>query len=182
MKLMPLQISQSSMISNQAKSKNSYVNNNLAPLKADTVSFRGNTVYLKTNLSDINNNKFPDDLHLNLDQVYETFEKQQSYHRFEKFPFTLGELLAKRMNYLGLTENGFCGSISSGSDGRNINVMELDNTKKIEKSYEVNWTKEFEELQEFFEGGKNRLFGASDSMEEIKKGLPEILKKQHWIK
>ncbi len=168
----------------------SFQSNNLSPLKTDTISFMGKKAQFKGNLDQINDNEFPDDLYLNLDEVYKTFEQQKSYHRWEEFPFMLADLLAKRTDYLGLTD-GAIGSSHSSSPTPSygfprteyISVFESGEKdgKKLDKSYEFNWTREFHELEEFFKG-KPGVPGTENSMEEIKKGLPQILKKQGWVK
>lgn len=171
------------------------INNNLSPLKADKVSFTGTHASFDGTLEHINKNEFPDDLYLNMDEVFAKFEKQRSYHRWEKFPFMLADLLAKRTNYLGLTDEAEGSALGTGSTPsygfprtRTISVAELGEKedRKLDKSYTFNWTREYNELETFFkkgiaEGGSS-LFGAEDSMEQIREGLPKILKKQGWIK
>jgi len=176
-------------VSNKNYSKTHSTINSLSPLKEDTVSFSGKNILLNGTLNQVNDNNFPDDLYLDLDKVYETFEKQEFYHRWENFPLMLADLLAKRCNYLELTENatgiGY-GSSPFESCGfqrtETISISECCSDKQENiKSIKFDWTRECNELEEFFKGGEDSI-GAENSMEEIKAGLPEILRKQGWIK
>lgn len=147
----------------------------------NNVSFAGNTVYLKGQLRDINKNDFPDELYLNLDNVYEKFENEdRTYHRWEKFRFDLVELAAKRCNYLGITENAKGSSIGQDKNTVEMSISEFGK-KEYPKSIDLEWTKEYKELENFFKGPKY-FMGAEDNMDSIKEGLPEILKRQGWIK
>lgn len=154
----------------------------------EEISFKSKNIYLKGNISDINNNKFPDELYLNLDKVYKTFEDERSYQRWENFPKMLGDVLAKRCDYLELTKNAeYAGhgkntKVYQGYPGTHyIDICESDKDENA-ISLELDWTKEYNELEAFFDGVPGRSFGAEYDMNQIRKGLPEILKKQGWIK
>ena len=145
-------------------------------------SFASDTIHLTGRLADINDNEFPDELYLNMDDVYKKFETQRYYHRWEKFPFVLSDLLAKRCNFLGLTDVAKGSSVGSSPDvaygyprTEYIGVSEIFKKKKNALDIEFEWTREYHELDDFFEENQYE-------METIKKGLPEILRKQGWIK
>ena len=158
--------------------------NNLNVLKnnniSDCFSFTGRN-NLKGKLSDVNKCEFPDDLYLDMDKVYKDFEKEVSYHRWEIFRHTLASLFVKRCNYLGLTNNAKFGVISYHNNKFNIEVSDYPISKN-KKNFAFDWTKEFNELEDFFVGSENYPYGVSDNMLAIKEYLPEIMKKQGWIK
>lgn len=162
--------------------KNVISGNNSQNKQINNVSFAGNTVYLKGQLRNINKNDFPDELYLNLDKVYEQLENEdQTYHRWENFRFNLVELAAKRCNYLGITENAEGSSIGGSIyDKVEMSIFE-HNKNEYRKCIDLEWTKEYKELENFFKG-PDYFMGAEDNMDLIKEGLPEILKKQGWIK
>ena len=169
-------------ITTQYKANNAYRKTTSNPQASSSISFGAKCISLEGRLEDINNNKFPDNLYLNLDEVYKTFENQRFYHRWEKFPEILGELLAKRTDYLGLTQDAEysgTGSKPSFSYGYRrkeyISIHEPFEKTLNRRDIDFEWTRQYHELEDFFE--KNAL-----SMENIKAGLPAILKKQGWIK
>ena len=80
--LLPLQIVQAKFNSAKNNNNNRFLTNNLSPLKADTVSFKG-TDYpcLKVDFSKINNNEFPKYLYLDGEDILKEFSK---YMLFDK--------------------------------------------------------------------------------------------------
>ena len=122
--------------------------------------------------------------------MYKSFEKEKNtpYHRWENFPFILSNLIAKRCNYLGLTQcakgSGFGSSPEYSYGYPRKEFLSINKYDKNENniSMELEWTREFNELKKFFKEDYINPYGAERDMDKIKKGLSEILKKQGWIK
>ena len=147
----------------------------------DNFSFQSKYIYLKGEVKNINSNEFPDNLYLDLDNIYKNFENQKPYRRWESLRFNLASLFAKRCNYLGVTKNAKGGLVGFEKDKAVITVS--DSTKgKNPKNIDFDWTEQYKELEEFFEGDDFYPAGASRDLYEIKAGLPKILEKQGWIK
>ncbi len=188
MKISP--ITNFKVINNQNVSKKQ---NTFSPfvknIAADSFSFTGEHIFLDGYMSQINDNKFPDDLYLNLDEVFETFENEErEYHRWENFRFVLADMLAKRCNYIGLTQCAVGSGVGSapcysyGYPRKEEIIVSEHDKEENNIIIHFNWTREFHELNDFFEGSRTNPFGAEHDMDKIRKELPEILRKQGWIK
>jgi len=155
--------------------------NKFLQMPKNNFSFTGD-IFLKGSVSDVNEIEFPDDLYLSLDDTFEKLENEdRTYRRWENFRFDLTKLFAKRCNYLGLSIGAKSGSIGSDKDGTYITIYDAGK-KENQRITEFDWSHEYQELKEFFDGSAEFPFGASDDMETIKEELPEILRKQGWIK
>lgn len=156
------------------------INSNNSARKQN-ISFLGN-IYLKGKVSDINKIPFPDDLYLNLNKVFENFKNEdKAFTRWEDFIFALTKLFTKRCNYLGLSKDKSSGII--GFDKNGAKIILKDNLKhKNAKTTEFNWSKEYKQLEEFFDSLFAFPYSERNFVKKFQEGLPEILKKQGWIK
>ena len=164
--------------------RNSVMSSKCTPSQSGKISFTGNKIYLTGKLQYINDKKFPDELYLDLDKVFETLENEdETYNRWERFQFVLTGLAAKRCNHLGITKGAIGSGIGFCDRKISMTIHELKN-KEYPKRLELDWADEYNELETFFKGpnGPNGFWGAEDDMEAIKAGLSKILKKQGWIK
>lgn len=157
-----------------------YSQNRILSNKAqDSFSFTGKQIVLQGNMEEINSQEFPQELYLNMDKVYKTLENTRGSRRFQSLQFILADTLAKRCNYLGITKNAKNGLVGFDNKEAVITVAE-QGKKKNPKAVDFNWSEQYEELEEFFEGTED-YEGASNDMTEIKMFLPEYLKKYGWI-
>lgn len=146
----------------------------------DTVSFSGRYIYLECKLENVNSQEFPNELYLNLDNLYKNLEKTKPNQRFERLRFILADLFAKRCDYLKITKNAKTGYTGFEKNKAVITVADKPRNKNP-KNYDFDWTEQYEELENFFDEDYIYPFPSGTNMEDIKAGLPELLKHQGWI-
>lgn len=141
-------------IMNKNSCKLNVANNNLSPLKADTTSFTGITEIKKIAFSELSKEDFPDRFYLRAGSILSRLKWIQGQSLMEDLPMDVGDLMARRMNFLGL-RSGFpertrCGGYSYGFDEDSPKFLELHEvlTKKLggaknEHKFQIDWTEQF---------------------------------------
>ena len=128
-----------------SQQKNCYVPRLKQELKADVLSFKG---IKQITLSDINKLNFPRSMYLSK----KALDMAENYN--ESLFSKIGKIMSKRLDYMGLTQNGVLGSFSY-AENKNLPAKFVIHEKRSKgmgmqklDTWELDWSPAYKEIRE----------------------------------
>lgn len=135
--------------------KPSFGGSNLAPLKADTVSFSG---VEKLPLEALKSKDFTPSLYIGLGKLKDNMAFMTGEELMYNLTETVGELIAKRMKFLEISDRIKCGAFSVGMSENSPKFFKLHDVvtkknggKNCERKFEVDWTSQYNVLKKILD-------------------------------
>jgi len=157
-----------------APQKNKFASstNNLAPMKSDTVSFSG---VKPVKFSDVYLDRMTHSMYLSKNSLTNSLKDTNPKMVMSVISDKVGELFAKRMDYLGYTRKTEFGSYTLAEHDDFSKTLSFHEKGEHRNKFVVDWTKQFNEIKKVV-NTENYEFNA------VKENLYEVLKKHNLMK